>query len=1159
MADQSDRIKNEAQETARIVEDAFRSISSKIGEYFEEALSKGEDVSKNMVRDVQGSLNSLSRVSKDLSSSFEKANRGLLKQKDYTREIQERNAKLAAIKAQIAIAEASGVGNAKELSKQYETILKYNIEYEAELTKQLNLSKNLNKSIGLTGSALSAASKITSKIGLSGMDDVFEEARDAAIEKAKALGVSENKSLGLIGKIKTMGSAFKVVGKAIVQNLTDPLILAGMLIKGLKSAYNFFASAYKEGKEAAMVISDESTNMARSLGLAQSAASKLASSVAGLGPTVAMSKQSVVSLYEAMGSTEKLSSETLRVFVKLNTQAGMSADSLVKFQKFAKLAGEDAGVMVKNMTNTALQAIKTNNLAISQKELLTESANQSAFIRVQFAKQPQELIKAVAASKQLGINMEKTRDISRSLLNFEDSIAAEMEAELLTGKDLNFERARQLALQGDSLGAAKEVLAQMGGIEEFNKLNVIQQEAMAAAAGMTVDQLTEQMDAAAGMKKENGDLVDEQQDGLKAMTSEVSKREREENRARKAAESNIAVYKELQPLVDSLRDTWIEIKKIVMDTLAENVLKPMMDFFKSEEGKNFLKALPDRVKKFTDGIISGIKAIRDFIKDHPKISMAVLGGAVLAKPAANLAAGLFTGDKGAALESMGIERGSKANPMYVSDVNRGNEGDMLDRVVGRLGSRWVRSMKWTKNLSKVFGSKNTYLGKQLRNLSAMFGKRSSFLNQIVKNNSTLSKIFPRLSTLNSKLPQDIAMNIGKSLRVDKAGNVIKAGTQGASGIMSKILPKGGNLITKAAPMLAKGLKALGPLGAVADLAIGGFTGASQADLSREEQKEKGIKEGIGKTEATIQGVLTGGAEKGSMFTSMFGGEKGSAGDELLGLGMSAGRGALAGAAIGSVVPVVGTAVGGAVGAVVGTVAEGFKIFTDPNSSLRKGIVNFASAAGEKISGWASAAGEKISGWASSAGEKISGWASSAGETISKGLGKVGSMFSSLGGKIANKFYQIKNKIVGAISNLPEMVKTKFIALKDKVVNAVTGIPGKITKTIRRIGGKVAKWLGFATGGIAHGGFRAFANGGVVTQPTLGLVGEGSMNEAIIPLPDGKSVPVKMQGGGSSSSGSDQKMIQLLERLVVAVEKGGTVILDGQAVGEALVAGSYRMQ
>lgn len=56
---------------------------------------------------------------------------------------------------------------------------------------------------------------------------------------------------------------------------------------------------------------------------------------------------------------------------------------------------------------------------------------------------------------------------------------------------------------------------------------------------------------------------------------------------------------------------------------------------------------------------------------------------------------------------------------------------------------------------------------------------------------------------------------------------------------------------------------------------------------------------------------------------------------------------------------------------------------------------------------------------------------------------------------------------------------------------------------------------FANGGIAPGGFRAFASGGIVSQPTLGLVGEGRFNEAVIPLPDGKSVPVDLRGSGPS--------------------------------------------
>ncbi len=65
--------------------------------------------------------------------------------------------------------------------------------------------------------------------------------------------------------------------------------------------------------------------------------------------------------------------------------------------------------------------------------------------------------------------------------------------------------------------------------------------------------------------------------------------------------------------------------------------------------------------------------------------------------------------------------------------------------------------------------------------------------------------------------------------------------------------------------------------------------------------------------------------------------------------------------------------------------------------------------------------------------------------------------------------------------------------------------------------------GFDTGSIANvaangavwkGGFtpfQAFANGGVVNGPTLGLIGEGKYNEAIVPLPDGRSIPVSFGG------------------------------------------------
>lgn len=57
--------------------------------------------------------------------------------------------------------------------------------------------------------------------------------------------------------------------------------------------------------------------------------------------------------------------------------------------------------------------------------------------------------------------------------------------------------------------------------------------------------------------------------------------------------------------------------------------------------------------------------------------------------------------------------------------------------------------------------------------------------------------------------------------------------------------------------------------------------------------------------------------------------------------------------------------------------------------------------------------------------------------------------------------------------------------------------------------------GFGTFG-PNFGIRQFATGGLVTGPTLGLVGEGRFNEAVVPLPNGKSIPVDLGNGAGSN-------------------------------------------
>jgi lambda family phage tail tape measure protein len=62
---------------------------------------------------------------------------------------------------------------------------------------------------------------------------------------------------------------------------------------------------------------------------------------------------------------------------------------------------------------------------------------------------------------------------------------------------------------------------------------------------------------------------------------------------------------------------------------------------------------------------------------------------------------------------------------------------------------------------------------------------------------------------------------------------------------------------------------------------------------------------------------------------------------------------------------------------------------------------------------------------------------------------------------------------------------------------------------------------FANGGIMTGDgpvpLRKYAAGGIANSPQLAMFGEGSMPEAYVPLPDGRRIPVAMQGGGGGTT------------------------------------------
>lgn len=69
---------------------------------------------------------------------------------------------------------------------------------------------------------------------------------------------------------------------------------------------------------------------------------------------------------------------------------------------------------------------------------------------------------------------------------------------------------------------------------------------------------------------------------------------------------------------------------------------------------------------------------------------------------------------------------------------------------------------------------------------------------------------------------------------------------------------------------------------------------------------------------------------------------------------------------------------------------------------------------------------------------------------------------------------------------------------------------------------------FAKGGIMSSKgpipLNTYAGGGIANRPQMAIFGEGRQNEAYVPLPDGKSIPVSMNGGSGDSGGGGMNVV-----------------------------------
>lgn len=414
------------------IRDTLMSIAAKYSETLKEAVQEAFD-------DVDATV--LQNVGKDLTRSFTK----LAKMSDEFANNQYRIKK--------------GVLEQKDVEKQIQSIQ----EKRAALERKIEHARRL---------------------GL----EVSEEDHAAALESLKVqeeqLKNDKEFARSISGRIGLQKGLNNLQGKYL-SDFKDFFTVAGMM---------------KLLVDATLKADDQTTNLAKNLGISKNQTVQIREN------TVAYSRalndnfvttdrliKAQSDLSEQLGIAVVFANEETETFSRLTEIVGLSAQEAGNLAKFSAVSGKEIGKYEGSLLKSAFYAQQTTKTHFSAKQILQDVSKLSAGILAKFQNNPEAIAKAVVQAKALGTTLEQIDKTAESLLNFESSIENELKAELITGRQLNFERARAAALTGDQAELMQEVASQVGTLEDFNNLNVIAQKSLAEAFGMSRDEMADML------------------------------------------------------------------------------------------------------------------------------------------------------------------------------------------------------------------------------------------------------------------------------------------------------------------------------------------------------------------------------------------------------------------------------------------------------------------------------------------------------------------------------------------------------------------------------------------------------------------------------------------------------------------------------------------
>ncbi len=399
-------------------------------------------------------------------------------------------------------------GQAAEFDAEQETL--------NQIEKEISLREKANKALGVSGQILKGIeSSLGSFAKAFKLDQVAQDMGNAADEVAR---LNQN-----FGRTRVLMAGIKSAGKGLVETITDPTVI----IAGIAKSYSEYEKSAREIRQETGVSAVTLSKMTNSAGTFNDS---MVSSIDAAKTIGSLTKET------GMNVAATFSPNTITAATELTTLLGLGAEETANMALRAEVFGDDLGKAGTQAEGIVQDFANQGKGAVNLRAVMSDAGKASNSLSMSIKGGQEGLIKAAAGAAALGINLAKAEGIADSLLNFQSSIEAEMEAELLTGKQINLEKARMAALNNDMATLTEEIANNTEIQAAFSSGNRIQQEAIAKSLGMSKDDVAKMI----LLSEKNKNLTDEQRAAAAGISVEEAKRLGTQEQISKAIEKMTA-------------------------------------------------------------------------------------------------------------------------------------------------------------------------------------------------------------------------------------------------------------------------------------------------------------------------------------------------------------------------------------------------------------------------------------------------------------------------------------------------------------------------------------------------------------------------------------------------------------------------------------------